>query len=66
VILRRHFVRIERRDARGDVTFPDWEAAHNCVSSSVTRAHLADRLLRFEGSVVVTRLVAVFVVETAA
>ena len=64
--LRRHFARIEQREARGTVTFPDWDAAHLYVSSSVTRAHLADRLPRFEGSFVATRLVAVFVAETAA
>jgi SAM-dependent methyltransferase len=65
-ILRRHFAKVERREARGDVTFPDWEAAHRYVSSSVTRGHLAERLPRFEGPLVATRLAVVFVAETPA
>ncbi|HEY2940719.1 MAG TPA: class I SAM-dependent methyltransferase [Gaiellaceae bacterium] len=64
-ILGRHFRQVERRDARGEVTFPDWEAARRYVSSSPTRSHLADRLPRFEGPLVATRSVAVFIAEAA-
>ncbi len=64
-ILGRHFRRVQHRDARGEVTFPDWEAARRYVSSSPTRSHLADRLPRFVGPLVATRSVAVFVAEAA-
>ena len=63
--LARHFARVERRDANGTVTFPDWEAARTYVSASITRRDLADRLPRFEGPLVCSRLVSVFVAETA-
>ena len=64
--LARHFVRIERREARGTVTFADWDAAHRYVANSVSRAHLADDLPRFEGPLVCSRLTVVFVAETSA
>jgi SAM-dependent methyltransferase len=59
--LARHFGRIERRDANGTVTFSDREAARRYVENSVTRSHLADALPRFDGPLVCTRLVSVFV-----
>jgi SAM-dependent methyltransferase len=61
-ILRRRFARVERRDARGTVTF-DWEAARRYIAASVTRAHLAEELEPFEGTLACTRLVAVFVAD---
>ncbi len=64
-ILRRHFARVERRDARGTLTFPDREAARRYVASSITRAHLADELPEWEGPLECTRLSTVFVAETA-
>ncbi len=64
-VLRRHFANVERRDVEGTVTFPDWAAARRYVEASVTRADLADRLEPFDGPLVCTRLVAVFVAETA-
>jgi SAM-dependent methyltransferase len=64
-VLERHFARVERRDVEGTLTFPDWEAARRYVAASVTRAHLADELEPFEGPLVCSRLVAVFVAETA-
>ncbi len=64
-LLRRRFVRVERRDAAGTVTFPDRVAAHAYVSSSATRRHLADELPDWEGPLVASRTVAVFVAETA-
>jgi SAM-dependent methyltransferase len=63
--LARHFGRVERRDAHGTVTFPDWEAARRYVAASVTRADLAPSLPRFEGPLVCSRIVGVFVAETA-
>lgn len=61
--LARHFGRIDRREANGTVTFPNWEAARRYVESSVTRSRLADALPRFDGPLVCTRLVSVFVAE---
>jgi 2-polyprenyl-3-methyl-5-hydroxy-6-metoxy-1,4-benzoquinol methylase len=63
--LERHFGHVEERQANGTVTFPDWDAAHQYVENSVTRRHLADRLPRFEGPLVCSRLVSVFVAEGA-
>ena len=64
-ILARHFARVERRDVGGTVTFPDWEAARRYVAASIIGAHLVDELAPFDGPLVCTRLVAVFVAETA-
>ena len=63
--LARHFARVERREANGTVTFPDWEAARSYVAASVTRRDLAGRLPRFDGPLVCSRIVSVFVAETA-
>jgi len=63
--LERHFACVERRDSNGTVTFPDWEAARTYVAASVTRRDLADRLPRFDGPLVCSRVVSVFVAETA-
>jgi SAM-dependent methyltransferase len=64
-ILARHYARVERREARGTVTFTDWETARRYVRASITRAHLADELPRFEGPLEASRLAVVFVGETA-
>jgi SAM-dependent methyltransferase len=63
--LARHFERVERRDARGAVTFDDREAARRYVAASPTRSHLADDLPPLDGPLRATRLVAVFVAERA-
>ena len=63
--LARRFARVDRRESNGTVTFADWEAARAYVSASVTRRDLADRLPRFEGALVCSRVVSVFVAETA-
>lgn len=63
--LERHFAFVERRDANGTVTFPDWSAAHRYVENSVTRRDLAPLLPHFDGPLVCSRLVTVFVAETA-
>jgi SAM-dependent methyltransferase len=61
--LLRHFTIVERRDVRGTVTFPDRQAAHRYVSSSPMAAHLADDLPFFDGPLVCSRHVVVFVCE---
>jgi SAM-dependent methyltransferase len=64
-ILGRHFPSVERRDAQGTVTFPDWSAARSYVAASTSRADLADELPRFDGPLTCTRSVSVFVAEKA-
>ncbi len=59
------FVRVEERKANGTVEFPDWEAANAYVSASVTRRDLAGKLPHFEGPLACSRIVSVFVAETA-
>jgi SAM-dependent methyltransferase len=61
--LLRHFTIVERRDVRGMVNFADREAAHRYVSASPRWAHLADRLPFFDGPLVASRHVVVFVAE---
>jgi SAM-dependent methyltransferase len=61
--LLRHFTVVERRDVHGTVTFPDRPAARDYVASLVTKAHLADRLPEFAGSLRVSRHAVVFVCE---
>jgi ubiquinone/menaquinone biosynthesis C-methylase UbiE len=61
--LRRHFLRVERRVARGTLTFPDREAVLRYVENSISRAHLIDRLPEFDGPFVCTRLTVVFAAE---
>jgi SAM-dependent methyltransferase len=64
--LRRHFPRVERRLVEGTVTFGDWRAARDYVAASITRRDLAEGFEPFEGELVCSRRVAVFVAETAA
>jgi SAM-dependent methyltransferase len=61
--LRRRFARIERREARGTVTFADHEAARAYVAASATRSDLADELPSFEGPLEARRLTVVFVAD---
>jgi SAM-dependent methyltransferase len=58
-----HFTIVERRDVHGTVTFPDREAAHRYVASSPMAARLADNLPFFDGPLVCSRHVVVFVAE---
>jgi SAM-dependent methyltransferase len=62
-ILRRHFGHVERLDADGDVTFPDWGSARAHVAASPTRGHLADQMPLFDGPLVARRRVSVFVAD---
>jgi hypothetical protein len=64
--LRRHFEAVERRDVTGSVVFANRDAAHRCVSASPRWAHLADDLPPFDGPLVATKHVAVFVAERSA
>jgi SAM-dependent methyltransferase len=61
--LLRYFTIIERRDVHGTVTFADREAAHRYVSASPRFAELADNLPFFDGPLVCSRHVVVFVCE---
>ncbi len=62
-VLRRRFAQVERVDADGEVTFPDWEAARAHVAASPIRGHLAEQLLHFDGPLVARRRVSVFVAD---
>ncbi|HEU0304575.1 MAG TPA: class I SAM-dependent methyltransferase [Gaiellaceae bacterium] len=59
--LLRHFTIVERRDVRGTVTFEGYESARAHLAASPTRGHVADRLPFFEGPLVASRHVVVFV-----
>jgi SAM-dependent methyltransferase len=61
--LLRHFTIVQRRDVYGNVTFPDRESAYRHMAAVPTRGHLAERLPFFDGPLVVTRHVVVFVTE---
>jgi ubiquinone/menaquinone biosynthesis C-methylase UbiE len=63
--LRRHFHRVQRHDVAGTVRFSSFDDARRYIASSPTRAHLADELPAFDGPLVATRAVAVFVAEKA-
>ena len=63
--LARHFARVEQREARGTVTFADWNAARSYVAASITRPDLAERFEPFDGKLVCLRLSVVFVAATA-
>ncbi len=62
-LLRRHFARVELRDAAGAVTFPDRDAALAYVRASITIFEGRDGLPDFEGSLVVRRSPVIFVAE---
>jgi SAM-dependent methyltransferase len=61
--LLRHFTLVERRDVRGTITFPDRDAARRHVAASIIAGHLADELPPFDGPLVCSRHMAVFVCE---
>jgi SAM-dependent methyltransferase len=61
--LLRHFTLVERRDVRGTITFPDWEATRRYIGASITARHLAGQLPYFDGPLVASRHVVVFVAE---
>jgi SAM-dependent methyltransferase len=61
--LLRHFTIVERRDVRGTVTFANREAAHRYVAASPAHGARADDLPFFQGPLVASRHVVVFVCE---
>lgn len=61
--LLRHFTVVRRRDVKGELVFPDREAARSYIASSIVASQLADRLPFFDGPLVTTRHVTVFVCE---
>jgi SAM-dependent methyltransferase len=62
-ILGSAFEKVKCRLVRGAVTFPNREEVRTYVSSTLTRAHLADRLPNFDGPLVAHSDFAVFVVS---
>jgi SAM-dependent methyltransferase len=64
-VLRRHFPRVERRDARGTVVFEDAAAARTFVAASITRAHLAERVPELPEPLRVSTYHVVFVADAA-
>lgn len=61
--LRRHFERVERRDADATVVFPDRAALCRYLRSLMRGADLAERLPEFDGPFRARSVQAVFVVE---
>jgi SAM-dependent methyltransferase len=61
--LLRHFTIVERREVHGTITFPDRDAAHRYVAASPMAARLADNLPFFDGPLICSRHVVVFVAQ---
>jgi ubiquinone/menaquinone biosynthesis C-methylase UbiE len=61
--LRQAFPRVERRDALGTLVFPDAQTLREFVAASITRAHLAENVPEFEGSLETRSAHVVFVAE---
>jgi SAM-dependent methyltransferase len=61
--LRRHFGRVERRDADGAVVFPDRRALHTYLRSLMRGAELAERLPEFDGPFRARSVQSAFVAE---
>lgn len=64
--LRRHFDRVERRDADATVVFPDRAALHAYLRALMRGTDLADRLPAFEGAFRARSAQSVFVAEKPA
>lgn len=62
--LRRHFARVERRDAYGWINFPDREAAQAYVDATVTLG-MSGELPALDGPIRVRRAPTIFVAENA-
>jgi len=60
-LLETAFTHVERRRGQGEVTFPNADEVRAYISSTVTRAHLADLVPDFEGPLVAHSDFAVFV-----
>jgi SAM-dependent methyltransferase len=64
--LRRHFARVESREANATVVFPNPGAMRDFVAATLTRAHLAANVPEFEGPFHAESRHVVFVAEKAA
>lgn len=60
-LLGEHFEHVETRPMPGIATFPDHAAAVAHIRTTLTRAHLADRLPRFEGPLAVSTTNTMFI-----
>jgi SAM-dependent methyltransferase len=60
-VLQRHFEHVEQRSMAGTATFPSHEAAVAHIRTTLTRAHLAERLPHFDGPLRVTTSNSMFV-----
>jgi SAM-dependent methyltransferase len=60
-VLERHFEHVEQRSMAGHATFPSHDAAVAHIRTTLTRAHLADRLPYFEGPLRVTTSNSMFI-----
>lgn len=60
-VLGRHFPKVETRPMAGHATFPDHAAAVAHIRTTLTRAHLADRLPHFDGPLRVSTTNTMFV-----
>jgi SAM-dependent methyltransferase len=60
-VLGRHFQQVETRSMAGHATFPDHAAAVAHIRTTLTRAHLADRLPHFDGPLTVSTTNTLFV-----
>ena len=65
-LLARHFQHVHRREAVGTVTIPTRAAAHEYVSATLPRAHLADKLPDHGWPLRATRTNCVFVADKTA
>jgi hypothetical protein len=63
--LRRHFARVERRDAEGSVVFPDRDSVHTYLSSLIRGRELANLLPQFEGELRARSRQSIFVADKA-
>jgi hypothetical protein len=63
--LRRHFARVEAREAHGVVVFPDAEAMRRFVAADMTRAHVAANVRPFDDTFRARSHHTVFVAEKA-
>lgn len=65
-VLQPHFAHVEQRSMAGHATFPDHAAAVAHIRTTLTRAHLADRLPHFDGPLRTTTSNSLFVARTQA
>jgi SAM-dependent methyltransferase len=59
------FSRIERRDVRGTLAFPDADAVRRYIGASISHKHLAERVPELTGPFEASVVTAVFVAEKA-